>query len=265
MNKIHVTIHNDYRHLEDFMHEIPAIFSSEGHMIHKGRNEVRIISHGGLDMAVKRFARNRLPKTLIYTLKGSKAHRAYDNACRLKAIHLPTPAPVALVEVTNTTGLVTDSYYICEYTDMAAINSGLNEDNDYNRDMTTALAHFVARMHTTGVLHHDLNTTNVLYRKENDTYAFTLIDINRMTVAADPGKLDLEDCLLNITRFSRCSEMFCFFVKEYLRVRGLPDTVYDRAIAIKCRHDKAYARRKKIGGLLKQIFKRHRATSPAGI
>ena len=101
MNKTHVTIHNGYRHLEDCIREIPLRLPSEGHTIHKGRNEVRTISLGGITMAVKRFAHNRLPKALIYTLKGSKARRAYVNACRLEALNLPTPTPIALIEETN--------------------------------------------------------------------------------------------------------------------------------------------------------------------
>lgn len=257
MSKIHVTLHDGCCHLSAFVRSLPGNFCREGRTVHSGRNEVRIISCGGHRLAVKRFARHGMLRRLVNAFRRSKARKAYSNACMLESLCLPTPAPVAFVEVTGALGLVTDTYYICEYTDMKAIAGGLCEDGEFNRRMAAALARFVALLHIKGVLHHDLNSTNVLYRDTGGTYAFALIDINRMTIEPEPGLVTTDSCLRNITRFSRCSEMFCFFLKEYLRVRGLPEDIYGHAIKIKTEHDSSYARKKKVTGLLKKMIGKH--------
>lgn len=140
---------------------------------------------------------------------------------------------------------------------MEAVGSGLREDGDFNCPLTLALARFVAGLHIKGVFHHDLNSTNILYRETDGSYAFTLIDINRMAVEFEPEFVSIDDCLRNITRFSCRSQMFSFFVKEYLRARGLPESLFGRAMKIKREHDRRYTMRKKIFHL---IWRRDKTT-----
>ena len=42
------------------------------------------------------------------------------------------------------------------------------------------LSHYIAHLHSKGVLHLDMSPGNILYLKEAEKYHFTLIDINRM-------------------------------------------------------------------------------------
>lgn len=254
MEKINITVHDDYRGMSAFVRSLHESFDGEGSLVHSGRNEVRIISCGDRRLAVKRFAHNGMLRRVMNAFRRSKAQKAYANACLLRALCLPTPAPVAFVEVTGAFGLVADSYYICEYTDMEAVGSGLREGGEFNRPLTSALASFVAGLHIKGVFHHDLNSTNILYRETDGSYAFTLIDINRMAVEFEPEFVSIDDCLRNITRFSCRSQMFCFFVKEYLRVRGLPESLFGRAMKIKNGHDRRYAGKKKVTGMLKRLI-----------
>lgn len=133
IEKINITLHDDYRGMSAFVRSLHGNFNGEGRLVHSGRNEVRIVCHGGHRLAVKRFAHNGMPRRVMNAFRRSKAQKAYANACLLRALCLPTPAPVAFVEVTGAFGLVADTYYICEYTDMEAVGSGLREDGDFNR------------------------------------------------------------------------------------------------------------------------------------
>ena len=48
----------DYQNMEDFMYSIPERFAAgEGTVVYKGRNELRKMTYGGLDLVVKSFHR----------------------------------------------------------------------------------------------------------------------------------------------------------------------------------------------------------------
>lgn len=254
MSGIRTIIDDGYADLAEFVNSVPFSFHREGRLLFKARNEVRHVSCRGYELAVKRFASAGLLKKIVGLFRTGKACRSYRNACMLAARGIPTPAPVAYIEIRNGMGLLTDSYYICRYLDMPPIRDGLNEDGEFNREMTRSFARFAAMLHEKGVLHHDLNSTNVMFIRDNGGYRFTLIDINRMKIYAASDKIPLDKCLLNLTRFSCCSPMYGYFLKEYLSARNLPESICDRAIRIKRRHDASYARRKKITGVFKNIF-----------
>lgn len=254
MNDISMVVHARYAWMSGYLRSLPARFSGEGTLVHSGRNDVRIIEYGGRHFAVKRFARNGMFRRIVYHFRKGKASRSYFNACRLMKLGVPTPAPVAFLEVTDAVRFVTDSYYICEYTDMSPIGDELNETGIFNRRLTSCFAYFVATLHKKGVLHHDLNSTNVLCRTDGDGYAFTLIDINRMKIAVHPARISHGEMLRNITRFSCRSEMFSFFLREYLCAMDMPLSVFARAMDIKERHDRRYDRKKTLAAVFRKII-----------
>lgn len=242
--------------LSEYVNEMPARFGREGRQLFKARNEVRLMEADGCRLAVKRFKRMGLFGQVGSLFRSGKALRSYSNACRLTTLGVPTPRPVACIEKRNVLGFLKDSYYICDYIDLPPICDGLAEDGYFNREMTQAFARFVASLHDKGVLHHDLNNTNVRFSHDGKEYKFTLIDINRMKIYPPSVNVPLDECLLNITRFSCLSDMFRCFLSAYLQARNLPESLFDRAIAIKKRHDRAYARNKRISSFFKNICRR---------
>ncbi len=232
--------------VSSFIGSVPGIFKEGGRLLFKGRNEVRLMEVGGCRFVVKRFKRKGILMQFVNRFRSGKALKSFNNAYRLMELGVPTPRPIACIEIRNVLGCLVDSYYICEYVDMLSIRDGLSENGDFNREMTQAFARFVVMLHDRGVLHHDLNSTNVMYCYSNGKFEFTLIDINRMTFYPFVDNLSTDECLLNISRFSSCSEMFHYFVKEYLLIRQWPENLYERAIIVKRRWDEAYARRKKV-------------------
>ena len=102
-------------------------------------------------------------------------------------------------------------------------------------------AQYVASLHAAGVLHRDLNPTNVLVDAENH---FELIDINRMRFF--DGPVPKNDCMENLTLFYWLTPAYRFILKEYARQRGWTEADIAEAIRVKERHDKRWIRRKKI-------------------
>lgn len=248
-NRISVTVADGYRELTGFVESLPRTFSSSGEVIYRGRNEIRSFRVGGETLVVKRFKRLGLFKQMIYCVRSSKASRAYHNAFELLERGVFTPAPVAYVEVKNCLGLPVDTYYISAYTDMQPVASGLREGagNMFNRILTKDFACFVATLHEKGVMHLDLNGTNVVYTPspEGGASKFGLIDINRMEFAGNEG-FPFRECAANLARFSSLSPLFWYFVDCYVWCRYLPKSAVGIITVEKCRHDSFVNRKKKL-------------------
>lgn len=218
-------------------------FESEGKVIFAGRNTIKLIEIDGRELVVKRFRRPNLIQKIVYTwFKKTKAYRSYNNAKELINRGFDTPKPVEYVE-THRLGLVDYCYYVCERTDNPPIED-LTDRDDWSHELALAFAGYAAELHEKGVLHHDLNDTNVLYDAD---FRFSLIDLNRMCFYPLGTELPLEVCLDNLTRFTGRMDLFEFVVREYAKVRGLDiEETTQRALAIKRRHDRNWYRRKRI-------------------
>ena len=64
----------DYQNMEDFMYSIPERFAAgEGTVVYKGRNELRKMTYGGLDLVVKSFHRPNLVNRFVYGVFGPQS------------------------------------------------------------------------------------------------------------------------------------------------------------------------------------------------
>lgn len=237
-----IIVSPDYQHLNDWIQQVPHLFAAgEGELLYKGRNQVRLFEVGGEKLVVKRFKRNDIIKSVTYTFfRQSKARRSFENAVALRQRGFHTPHEVAYVEQTCM-GLMTQVYYICAYTSSQAIRPRLIEQEPYDEPLAVAYARFVASLHEAGVLHRDLNPTNVLVDGEN---RFELIDINRMQFFQ--GAVPKAECMENLTLFYWLTPAYRFILDEYARQRGWTSEDVAEAIRVKERHDKRWIRRKKI-------------------
>lgn len=246
-------ISEDNKELSEFVSQIPSCFSSSGEVLYKSRNEIRMMETDGRWLVVKKFCNKGIIKQIIRSLGTSKGRRSFCNARYLLESGIPTPLPIAYIEKRSRLGLTTSSYYICEYSDMKAIADGLHEHDGFDKSMVKALADFIAAMHHKGILHNDLNSTNIIYDKHDCEYRFSLIDLNRMRVYK--RRLTIFECLNDTTRFSYLSEMYIYFIRCYLHAMGWEDKLLDKAIRIKRRHDRAYSRRKAFFKKIKTLTK----------
>lgn len=238
-------IHPAYSRLEEWLATVPDRFrSDEGQVLYRGRNEVRLFEVGDGRLVVKRFRRHDLLRRIIYSFfRTNKARRAFEHAAQLRARGFSTPHEVAYLEEKRC-GLIRQVYYICEYTSAQPIRPRLIEQEPFDERLAADYARFVARLHEAGVLHRDLNPTNVLFTEHEGGHDFELIDINRMYFY--DGPVPRAAAMENLTLFYWLTPAYRFILNEYAARRGWTETDIAEAIRVKERHDRRWIRRKKI-------------------
>lgn len=251
-----ITLNPDYSVLRGFIASIPSLFNADaGTVLYAGRNELRLFEHDGIRIVAKRFKRHSVFKQIIYTFfRKNKARRAFVNAKALRVRGFGTPVEIAYMEDSRM-GIVRQVYYVCEYTDMQPIRSELIDKEPFNTALAVDYAHFVADLHDNGVLHRDLNPTNVLFRRDNGSYCFQLIDINRMTFYTNTSVPKAER-MENLTLLWELTDMYMTVLGEYAAKCGWTAEDVNRAVLVKKRHDSRWIRRKRFTKALKAAFGR---------
>lgn len=243
----------DYCDIREWLLSVPRLFSDGcGEVLHSGRNEVRRFSHNGTRLVVKRYKRPNIIQRVAYTFfKKGKAERAFLFAGELRARGFNTPREVAYIEIKNG-GLLLDSYFISAECTLPAVTQLLNRDEP-DRDAAEALASLLVSLHEKGVLHGDLNLSNILYSKDaSGHFGFTLIDTNR-SIFKQPTKAECLDNLKRLTHNRRAMESIvsCY---AGLRRWDKADTVAD----IMSRLD-AFERKRAMIGRMKKLGKARKA------
>ena len=175
-----IVINPKYSILNSFITNIPTLFDQEGELVYAGRNQLKCYSVEGYDIIVKRYKVPHLINRIAYTFfRPSKAKRAYEYALKLLDLGVNTPAPIAYIEQ-KSFGLLNHGYFISiyekDYTDIRPLMTGVQT----NDALLQELAIYIAEFHNKGVLHFDMSPGNILYKKVDNHFQFTLIDINRM-------------------------------------------------------------------------------------
>ena len=237
--------------------DINRYFEENGTTLFAGRNTIKRMEIDGEMVVVKRFRQPNIFQKIVYTFfRKTKAYRAFHNGEELTRRGFRTPRPIKYIE-TRRAGLIDWCYYITTEINMPPIEDWLYRD-DWDRDMAQRFARFAAQLHDKGVLHWDLNDTNVRVEGEFNGSGnwFWLIDINRMEFYDKGVEIPLEVCMDNLTRFTGRMDLFEYVVREYARARELDeDAVAQLGVRIKTKHDVAWKRRKRIGGMLKKIVR----------
>lgn len=157
--------------------------------IYEGRNHLYKLTHNGLLLNIKSFRCPSFPNSYIYrNLRESKAKRSYLHALEMRSRGIPTPEPVAWIE-NSEHGKLTNSYYICM---QSPLQRNMRQWEDWTDDernhVLPAFARLMYRLHTAGILHHDLSPGNVLWDINPTTgeIEFDIVDLNRMTIFDHP-------------------------------------------------------------------------------
>ena len=240
-----MTISPAYQSFSDWLAQVPQLFAgNQGTLLYDGRNQIRCFEVQGVQLVVKRYKKHDIVKRLIYTFfRPNKAQRAYENAQLLRQRGFATPQEVAYMEDV-VAGVIRQVYYVCLYTSAAPIRPRLIEQDPFDQPLAFAYACFVASLHDAGVLHRDLNPTNVLYREHDGAYDFEVIDINRMHFYDGPVPKD--ECMENLTLFYWLTPAYRFILQEYAARRGWTEADIAEAIRVKQRHDRRWVRRKRL-------------------
>jgi tRNA A-37 threonylcarbamoyl transferase component Bud32 len=208
-------VHPDYAGMSEWVHRLPECFEQEGEMIHDGRNKVKRFVVNGTPLIVKRYKRPTIFQQITYAcFRPSKAVRAYLFAGMLRDRGFDTPHEVAYVEEYRH-GLYQGGLFVSTECTDASVQDYLEEQRDPL--MMFQLAGLLVELHQQGVLHGDLNLSNVLYRSLGaDRYHFTLIDTNR-SVFKQPTQAE---ALRNLMRVSHHMDILRMVVADYAEQRG---------------------------------------------
>ena len=235
--------------VQSFVKHLPTTFEAEGEQLFANRrNVLRVFAVKEGDpilgkVVVKRFHARNIFQTLAYsTLCSSKAMRAFCNGMVLMQHGFGTPEPIAYVEERHG-GLLHYCYYLTAFTDAISVRTEL--DVNFNRPMAKCFAQFIAHLHQQGIVHHDLNFDNVLYKEvTKDCYNIYVIDINRLTITP-PDQLTLKDCKDDFVRWTDRKDLLTYVIEEYAKERGLniPTTLHE-VLHLKAVHDRNWHRRK---------------------
>lgn len=191
-------------------------------MLHAKRNIIKEDTVQGVHLVIKSFKRIYLPNRIRYTyFASSKAQRAFDNAHILTRLGFTTPRPIAYIEITRD-GLITEMYFVSEYTDFVALDTMRQTSLEDARPLLLQLAQHTYKLHQTGVYHIDYNLENILFRKHaNGQFELSLIDNNRMKF----GEIRFEDGIQNFERLGLSAEHLTLIGQEYARLSNVPEVI----------------------------------------
>lgn len=217
MANIKITVNPAYASISPFLSELPFVFDQKGEMIYDKRNTVKLFKEKGTELVVKRYKRPMFHQRIDYTfIRPSKAKRAYNYALKLHRLGVDTPDAVACVEEYKF-GLFRTGYFVstrCSDPDLKILKE------KYDDDLTKAFACFIAEMHEKGILHGDLNLSNILYRLDSTApngFHFTVIDTNRSRFVESASE---HQCLRNMVRISHDRELNKHIIGHYAESRG---------------------------------------------
>ncbi len=147
--------------------------------IHKARNELKIINYENLTTVVKSFKIPNILNKFVYSFfRDSKAKKSYNNSIKIADF---TPSPIGYIEFYKL-GLLNESYFISEEFkyDFTIREPLLQNDFEDRNEVFKAFARFSLELHNNKIFHDDYSPGNILIKKENDSYSFKIVDINRM-------------------------------------------------------------------------------------
>jgi len=174
-----IVIAEKYAYLSDFIRSLPAGTTPPDEVIRDYRNILTKVKVDGKVYVVKQYVRPRFYNRIAYTFfRKSKARRSYEYALELIRRGIGTAEPVAYIEIRQG-GLFHTGFFVSEFIDEPLLST-IGERPD-KEQLLDEFAQFTADLHTQGIVHHDYNPHNVLFRPENGGYHFWLIDINRMS------------------------------------------------------------------------------------
>lgn len=210
-------INSKFEHEKEYILEIPNLFSSASNVIHQKRNIIKKLEHNSYTYVVKSFGLPNLINKFIYGfIRKGKAKRSYENALLLLDAGIKTAVPVAFGEQKKF-GLMGSSYYVSLNVAFDFDFHDINfERVECNELLFKQFAEFTYRLHQAGFLHLDYTPGNILIKKENGVYDFTIIDINRMYIGNIPWQKGAE----SLGKFFFREPWNSIFIKTYAEKSG---------------------------------------------
>ena len=194
-------------------------FSDKGIPFGNGqRNIIKLFDLNDKTINIKSFKIPNLINKVAYKyFRKSKARRSFEYATILLDKGIGTPQPVAYLENFNWLGL-RDSYYVSEHLVTELTFRELVEVPDYpdRENILRKFTRFSFGLHEKGIEFLDHSPGNTLIKKKEDgTYDFFLVDLNRMEFHQS---MSFEMRMKNLCRLTPLKEMVATMSNEYSKL-----------------------------------------------
>lgn len=210
---------------QNFVAEIPSRFDKEGTLIHNARNQIRVFEVNGQAVNIKKYCFPPIVNRLLYSLgwRTPKAVATYQNALKILEKGFLTPKPYGYI-LERTNGILGYSYFVSQQVqDMNPFGYG-----EHPAELIEALAQLTVNLHQKGLLHIDYTPNNILYKKEEGKYVFSLVDINRFHFYNKT--IPMGAVLTNLMKPFHDEQQLVQFVQVYARLRGLDETLCKKVL-----------------------------------
>lgn len=145
-----IFIHVNYRFLHKFLKTIPNIFGTpQARQLKSHHHEVKVVEAPNDSLLVVKCFRSEGLGGLFRWK--SPAHRAFNNARRLRHNQADTPTPICYIDQ-RTLGLLRTSYYVQKFRNQDTCEVLQNHDYPDAENILTALVRHFMRLHANGIL-----------------------------------------------------------------------------------------------------------------
>lgn len=212
-----VEVAPEYQTLNSWIHQLPGKFGTWGHLIYKGRNELKEIETEEGTVIVKSYRRPHLINRLVYAFfRSSKAERAYHYALMFRKNGINSPNPIGYI-TKGKWGMFDRSYFACLKSECPYTYRDFSKRTfEREEEILQAIGKTTARMHEAGFLHEDYSAGNILFRDDLPEIWVEIIDLNRLTFK----QIDIKTGCKNFERLPGNEIMLRTMAKAYADERG---------------------------------------------
>ncbi|MFA5234591.1 MAG: lipopolysaccharide kinase InaA family protein [Sulfurimonas sp.] len=165
-----------------FTKNIKNMFENSDMLVHDARNQIKVLKTDDVEVVVKAYKIPSLFNKIVYTFfRKPKAYRAYHNAMKLCEMGINTAKAYSYICFYKYF-LLDKSYFISQKVDYDLTMKQVF-DNDHienHDDILISFGEFAKTLHDKHIEHKDFSPGNILVKKNQTSYIFTIIDINRM-------------------------------------------------------------------------------------
>ena len=217
-----LVVEPQFIHLKAEIETAITEFNSRGTLLVRGsRNIIKIFPLSNQILNVKAFKKPNLLNAFVYRfIRDSKAKRSYNYALKLLDKNIGTPQPMAYAEFNDGIGLG-KSFYVCEHivTEYTYRDLVENPNVKNHEEILRAFTRFCFKLHEAGVEFKDHSPGNTLIKiNENHSYAFYLVDLNRMQFHT---YMSFEQRMYNLRRLTPKKGMIAIMANEYAKIYTL--------------------------------------------
>jgi len=230
---------------KEFILNINSHFKSSKEVLFNKRNIIKIVEFQDKKYVVKSFKKPHLLNQIVYRFfRDSKAKRSYSNTIKLQELGVNVPNAIGYIEY-NLPCRLQSSYFVSEFYNYDFEIRDVLNSNDFNdrEHILKEFASFSYDLHQKGVYHIDYSPGNVLIKKQNSSYEFAIIDVNRMKFIEFDNELRFK----NLSRFSTSLEDLKLIAYTYAKVANIDkDYAYNTLLKYHNQHQEYLQNKQKL-------------------